>query len=39
MQGIITIDKTRHFSPESSQNVRIIRVGNPPRGKGATRAA
>lgn len=28
MQGITTIDKTRHFSPESSQNVRIMRVGN-----------
>ena len=32
MQGIITIDKTRHFSPESSQNVRIMRVGNILRG-------
>ena len=32
MQGIIIVDKTRHFSPESSQNVRIMRVGNILRG-------
>lgn len=32
MQVIITVDKTRHFSPEGSQNVRIMRVGNILRG-------
>jgi hypothetical protein len=32
MQGIVTIDKTRHFSSESCQNMRIMRVGNILRG-------